>query len=116
MFLAMEDEQLRELIRNSFSFLMNYKHPRTRMVGDLIGYLKDVKRAEMNGSLENLAARIVFKFTYGGCLVEDKVQFDPTTKARYKVVSYKLNPKFNFDAVVNEFYEALRKKETVLRD
>jgi hypothetical protein len=109
----MEDRELKEIVRNSFSFLMNYKHPRTQMVGDLIGYLRNVKgvNTEMNGSLEILAGKLVFKFTYGGYLVEDKVQFDPTTKARYKVVSYKLKDNFDFDKGVDEFFEALKKQE-----
>ena len=112
----MEDGQLRELIRNSFSFLMNYGHPREQIVKGLIEYLRDVRKVSgENGDLESLAGRIAFKFTYGGYLIEDKIQFAPTTRIKYKFVSYKLKEGFNFDEVVDEFFEALREKEAVLK-
>ncbi|MEK6936487.1 MAG: hypothetical protein AABW58_00270 [Nanoarchaeota archaeon] len=110
----MEDQDLRELIRDSISFLTKYKHPKNQMTADLIGYLKSSKNIEMNGALNGLVGRLVFKFTYGGYLVEDKVQFDPTTKARYKVVSYKLKDGFNFDDTVTWFFESLKEKEAAI--
>lgn len=119
----METCDLREIIRNSLTFLVEYKHPRAQMVPDLIEYLKR-KVENVNGSLEPLAAKIVFRFTYGGYLVEDKKQFIPTSirekdlyltdPRKYKVVSYKLKEGFNLDIVVDEFFEALKDKEEAM--
>lgn len=121
----MEDNYLKEIIRAGFSFLMKYKHPEPEIVKDLRKYLES--KFSFNGfSLDNLAARMVLKFTYGGCLEEDKKIYVPkdfrklnnlflrtdnlnfrASANKYQVATYKLKNNFNLEETIDNFFDTL---------